>query len=65
MPQVSVAEPGLSLGPLTAVVRAGSSPGSYRAEVTIPAAGQWRVTAAVRVSEVEQPAAVATVVVLP
>lgn len=65
MPQVSVAEPGLSLGPLTAVVRAGLRPGSYRAEVTVPAAGQWRVTTAVRVSEVEQPAAVATVVVLP
>lgn len=64
VPQVSVAEPNLSLGPLTAEVRPGAAPGSYRAEVVVPAAGQWQITTAVRVSEVEQPAAVATVVVL-
>ncbi|MEP6799950.1 MAG: CopD family protein, partial [Lapillicoccus sp.] len=64
VPQVSVAEPNLSLGPLAAEVRPGSTPGSYRAEVVIPAAGQWQITTAVRVSELEQPAAVATVVVL-
>ncbi len=50
LPQVSVAEPSLSLGPLTATVQPGPTPGSYRAEVSIPAAGQWQVTAAVRVS---------------
>ncbi len=64
VPQVSVAEPGLSLGPLTAAVTPGPTPGSYRAEVAIPEEGQWQVTAAVRVSELEQPAAVATVVVV-
>jgi copper transport protein len=64
VPQVSVAEPNLSLGPLTAQVRPGATPGSYRAEVVVPEAGQWQITAAVRVSELEQPAALATVVVL-
>ncbi|MEO6997156.1 MAG: copper resistance protein CopC [Terracoccus sp.] len=64
VPQVSVAEPNLSLGPLAAVVRPGATAGSYRAEVVVPAAGQWQITTAVRVSEAEQPAAVATVVVL-
>lgn len=64
VPQVSAAEPNLSLGPLAAEVRPGAKPGSYRAELVVPAAGQWQITTAVRVSEVEQPAAVATVVVL-
>lgn len=64
VPQVSVAEPNLNLGPLAAEVRPGATPGSYRAEVVVPAAGQWQITTAVRVSEAEQPAAVATVVVL-
>ncbi len=64
LPQVTVAEPNLSLGPLTAVVRPGSTPGSYRAVVVVPAEGQWRITTAVRVSELEQPAAVADVVVV-
>lgn len=64
VPQVGVAEPNLSLGPLIAEVRPGGRPGSYRAEVDVPAAGRWKITAAVRVSEVQQPAAVADVVVL-
>lgn len=64
MPQVSVAEPNLSLGPLSAEVEAGEKPGRYRAVVVVPVAGQWKITAAVRVSEVEQPAAVTDVVVV-
>ncbi|OFE14290.1 hypothetical protein BA895_11845 [Humibacillus sp. DSM 29435] len=64
VPQVSVAEPNLSLGPLVADVRPSGAPGGYRAEVVVPAAGQWQITTAVRVNEVEQPAAIATVVVL-
>ncbi len=64
LPQVSVAEPNLSLGPLIAEVQPGATPGSYRAVVDVPAAGQWKITIAVRISEVEQPAAVADVVVL-
>ncbi|MGS0685248.1 copper resistance CopC/CopD family protein [Nakamurella sp. GG22] len=63
MPQVSVAEPNLSLGPLAAEVEPGDKPGSYRAVVAIPVAGQWKITAAVRVNEVEQPAAVTDVIV--
>lgn len=64
LPQVSVAEPNLSLGPLTAEVEPGDTPGSYRARVLLPVAGQWKITAAVRVNELEQPAAVADVVVV-
>ncbi|MCB5282779.1 MULTISPECIES: CopD family protein [unclassified Arthrobacter] len=64
MPQVSVAEPNLSLGPLAAEVQPGETPGSYRAAVVLPVAGQWKITAAVRVNELEQPAAVADVVVV-
>jgi len=64
MPQVSVAEPNLSLGPLAAEVEPGERPGSYRAKVLLPVAGQWKITAAVRVNELEQPAAVADVVVV-
>ncbi|WP_326968434.1 copper resistance D family protein [Arthrobacter sp. CG_A4] len=64
MPQVSVAEPNLSLGPLAAEVEPGETPGSYRAVVLLPVAGQWKITAAVRVNELEQPAAVADVVVV-
>ncbi|QDY90003.1 hypothetical protein E7Y32_07105 [Arthrobacter sp. UKPF54-2] len=64
MPQVSVAEPNLSLGPLAAEVEPGEKPGSYRAKVLLPVAGQWKITAAVRVNELEQPAAVADVVVV-
>ena len=63
MPQVSVAEPNLSLGPLAAKVEPGKTPGSYRAEVVLPVAGQWKITVAVRVNELEQPAAVADVAV--
>lgn len=63
LPQVSLAEPNLSLGPLAAKVEPGETPGSYRAEVVLPAAGQWKITAAVRVNELEQPAAVVDVVV--
>ncbi|MCY7289285.1 MAG: hypothetical protein LH624_13815, partial [Cryobacterium sp.] len=64
IPQVSVSEPNLSLGPLAAVVKPGKTPGSYRAVVVLPVAGQWRFTAAVRVNELEQPAAVVDVVVV-
>lgn len=64
VPQVSVAEPNLSLGPVTAEVSPGSTPGSYRATVDVPAAGQWRLTVAVRVNGLEQPAAVADVAVV-
>ena len=64
VPQVSVAEPNLSLGPLAAEVEPGETPGSYRAVVDVPAAGQWRITAAIRVNELEQPAAVADVIVV-
>lgn len=64
LPQVSLAEPNLSLGPLAAKVEPGETPGSYRAVVVLPAAGQWKITAAVRVNELEQPAAVADVVVV-
>lgn len=64
IPQVSVAEPNLSLGPLAAEVEPGGKPGSYRAKVLLPVAGQWKITAAVRVNELEQPAAVADVVVV-
>ncbi|MDQ1597294.1 MAG: copper transport protein, partial [Microbacteriaceae bacterium] len=63
-PQVSVAEPNLSLGPLVAEVKPGNQPGSYRAVVVLPVAGEWKITAAVRVNELEQPAAVADVVVV-
>ncbi len=63
MPQVSVAEPNLSLGPLAAKVEPGATPGSYRAEVVLPASGAWKFTVAVRVNELEQPAAVVNVVV--
>ncbi len=64
MPQVSVAEPNLSLGPLAAKVEPGETPGSYRAVVVLPVAGQWKITTAVRVNELEQPAAVIDVVVV-
>ncbi|MDJ0378317.1 CopD family protein [Cryobacterium sp. PH31-L1] len=64
LPQVTVAEPNLSLGPLAATVEAGNTPGSYRAVVVLPVAGQWKITAAVRVNELERPAAVADVVVV-
>ena len=64
MPQVSVAEPNLSLGPLAAEVEPGKTPGSYRAVIVLPVGGQWRITAAVRVNELERPAAVADVVVV-
>jgi copper transport protein len=64
MPTVSVAEPNLSLGPLIADVESAGTPGRYRAVVDVPAKGQWKITAAVRINEVEQPAAVADVVVL-
>lgn len=63
MPQVSVAEPNLSLGPLAAGVEPGETPGSYRAVVVLPAAGQWKITTAVRVNELERPAADVYVVV--
>lgn len=63
IPQVSAAEPNLSLGPLAAKVEPGKTAGSYRAEVVLPVAGQWKITVAVRVNELEQPAAVADVVV--
>lgn len=64
LPQVSVAEPNLSLGPLTAKVEPGTTPGSYRAVVVLPVAGQWKITTAVRINELEQPAAVADVVIV-
>jgi copper transport protein len=64
VPQVSVAEPNLSLGPLAAAVEPGGTPGSYRAVVDVPEAGQWRITAAIRVNELEQPAAIADVIVV-
>jgi copper transport protein len=64
VPQVTVAEPNLGLGPLTADVRAGTAPGSYRAEIVVPTAGQWVITTAVRVNELQQPAAVVDVVVV-
>jgi len=64
LPTVSVSEPNLSLGPLVAVVEPGDKAGSYRAVLTLPAAGQWKITAAVRVNELEQPAAVVDVVVV-
>ncbi len=64
LPTVSVSEPNLSLGPLVAVVEPGDRPGSYRAVVVLPAAGQWKITAAVRINEREQPAAVIDVVVV-
>ncbi len=59
-PEMSVSEPNLSLGPLTALVETTGTPGSYRAVVTIPADGEWRINTAVRVTEFERPAAVAT-----
>ena len=64
MPRVSVSEPNLSLGPLEAAVEPGKKPGNYRAVVALPVAGQWKFTAAVRVNELEQPAAVIDVVVV-
>ncbi|WP_197277922.1 copper resistance protein CopC [Arthrobacter alpinus] len=64
VPQVSVAEPNLNLGPLAAKVEPGPTPGSYRAEVVLPMAGTWKITVAVRVNELEQPAAVVNVVVV-
>ncbi|MBG0741516.1 copper resistance protein CopC/CopD [Paeniglutamicibacter antarcticus] len=64
MPQVSVAEPNLSLGPVTAKVELGTTPGSYRAVVVLPVAGQWKITTAVRINELEQPAAVADLVIV-
>lgn len=63
-PQVTVAEPNLSLGPLTAKVEPGEIPGSYRAVVVLPNAGQWKISVAVRINALEQPAAVADVVVI-
>ncbi|WP_104111171.1 copper resistance protein CopC [Arthrobacter sp. N199823] len=64
MPQVCAAEPNLSLGPLAAKIEPGGKPGSYRSEMTLPVAGQWKITVAVRVNELEQPAAVVEVVVV-
>jgi copper transport protein len=64
LPTLTVSEPNLSLGPLVAVVEPGDMPGSYRAVLTVPVAGQWKITAAVRVNELEQPAAVVDVVVV-
>lgn len=64
LPEVSVSEPTQSLGPLPATVEPGKTPGSYRAVVVLPAAGQWKITAAVRVNELERPAAVIDVVVV-
>ena len=64
IPQVSVSEPNLSLGPILAEVEPGNAPGSYRAVVVLPVAGQWKITAAVRINELERPAAVADVVVV-
>ena len=63
MPQVSAAEPNLSLGPLAAKVEPGGKPGSYRSKMMLPVAGQWNIIVAVRVNELEQPAAVVEVVV--
>ena len=63
MPQVSVAEPNLSLGPLAAKIESGGKPGSYRSEMALPEAGQWKITVAVRINELEQPAAVVEVAV--
>lgn len=63
LPQVSAAEPNLSLGPVAAKVGPGLKPGSYRAEMVLPVAGAWTLTVAVRVNELEQPAAVVKVVV--
>ena len=63
MPQVSVAEPNLGLGPLVSTVEPGQTPGSYRAQMVLPVAGMWKITVAVRVNELEQPAAVFNVVV--
>lgn len=62
MPQVSVAEPNLSIGPLSATVESGDLPGSYRAEIVLPVRGTWKVTVAVRINELEQPAAIFDVV---
>ncbi|GAB3122362.1 copper resistance protein CopC [Glaciibacter psychrotolerans] len=64
IPQVSVSEPNLSLGPLAATVEPGMTPGSFRAEVVLPVAGQWKITAAVRINELERPAAITDVVVV-
>lgn len=64
LPIVSVSEPNLSLGPLPAEVVSGTVPGSYRATIVLPAVGQWTITAAVRVTELERPAAVTEVVVV-
>ena len=64
LPQVTVSEPNLSLGPVAADVEPGETPGSYRAVVVLSAAGQWMITAAVRINELERPAATADVVVV-
>ncbi|WP_315913747.1 copper resistance protein CopC [Arthrobacter sp. lap29] len=63
LPQVSVAEPNQSLGPLAATVKPGETEGSYQAEMDLPVAGMWKITVAVRINELEQPAAVIDVVV--
>lgn len=63
-PEVTIAEPNLCLGPFAALVEPGETPGSFRAVVSLPVPGQWKITTAVRVNELEQPAAVADVVVV-
>ncbi|WP_166793254.1 copper resistance CopC/CopD family protein [Cryobacterium lactosi] len=63
LPQVSAAEPNLSLGPVLAEVEPGQTPGSYRAVMVLPEPGQWKITVAVRVNELERPAAVIDVAV--
>lgn len=64
LPEVRVSEPNLSLGPLVAQVEPGEAPGTYRALVTIPVPGQWRINTAARVTEFEQPAATVDVTVI-
>nr|WP_247647166.1 copper resistance protein CopC [Arthrobacter sp. E3] len=63
LPQVSAAEQNQGFGPLAAKVTPGATPGNYRAEVVLPEPGTWKITVAVRVNELEQPAAVVNVVV--
>lgn len=50
-PKVTASLPAAGLGPLVASVQDIEGSGRYRAELTLPAAGQWQVNVLVRVDE--------------
>jgi copper transport protein len=50
-PKVTASLPEAGVGPLVAPVRRAEAPGRYRAQITLPSAGQWQVAVTVRVDK--------------